>query len=482
MMNHSQSFERAHVEPKWLFPLLDAVLVFIAFWLAFILRYELQIIRPIFDPGQRNFIAYVPFAIIYAFLLYLTYQGNGLYRNIRGRAWMEEVSIITNGVTNATVVLLALFFILQPLVTSRLMLIYVAGLTVILLSLSRLIRLWVLSYLRGKGIGIQRVLIIGMDEVGQSVLRTMLAREELGYRPVGFLDDDDQRSRHSIGRVKGLGKIDNLEAVIRAHRIDLVVSTLRWNDHNRILQIVQVAQQMNVEIRVVPDVFQLNLRQVQVENLNGIPLLGVGGNRDFVGTNRFIKRALDIGLIVLASPIILPLFVLVAVAIKIEGKGPIFYKQRRVGENGRLFDMIKFRSMIPNADKLHAEIVKQAGEDPRHPKIKDDPRITRLGRLIRRLSLDELPNIVNVLRGQMSLVGPRPPTPEEVALYENWHMQRLKIIPGITGLWQISGRSDVPFEEMCLLDIYYIENWSLKLDLQILLMTLPRVLLRRGAY
>lgn len=482
MTNHLQGAERPHIEPKWLFPLLDAMLVFVAFWLAFVLRYELQIIRPVFDPGQRNFLAYVPFAIIYTLLLYLTYQGNGLYRNIRGRAWMEEVSIITNGVTNATVILLALFFILQPLVTSRLMLIYVAALTVILLSLARLIRLWVLSYLRGKGIGVQRVLIIGMEEVGQAVLRTMLAREELGYRPIGFLDDDEERSRNGIGRVKGLGVPHNLEAVVLAHRIELIVITLRWDDHSRILHLVQTAQRLGVEIRVVPDVFQLNLRQVQVENLNGIPLLGVGGNRDFVGTNRFIKRALDISLIIFASPILLPLFLLVALAIKIENNGPVFYRQRRVGENGQLFDMLKFRSMVPDADKIHAEIVKQAGEDPRHPKIKDDPRITRVGRLIRRLSLDELPNIINVLRGQMSLVGPRPPTPDEVALYENWHMQRLKIIPGITGLWQISGRSDVPFEEMCLLDIYYIENWSLKLDLQILLMTLPRVLLRRGAY
>jgi lipopolysaccharide/colanic/teichoic acid biosynthesis glycosyltransferase len=173
---------------------------------------------------------------------------------------------------------------------------------------------------------------------------------------------------------------------------------------------------------------------------------------------------------------------LVALAIRLEGKGEIFYKARRVGENGREFDMVKFRSMIPGADALHEDLVKQYNDDPRHPKFKDDPRITPVGKFIRRTSLDELPNLINVLTGQMSLVGPRPPTPDEVKLYEPWHLQRLTVKPGMTGLWQVSGRSEIPFDEMCLLDIYYIENWSIGMDAQIMLMTIPRVLLRQGAY
>jgi len=167
----------------------------------------------------------------------------------------------------------------------------------------------------------------------------------------------------------------------------------------------------------------------------------------------------------------------------------VIYSQERIGLNGKPFQMFKFRSMIPEADKLREQLVRESGEDPRHPKLKDDPRITRVGRLIPRVgrlirmtSMDELPNLWNILRGQMSLVGPRPPTPDEVALYEPWHMQRLQTLPGLTGLWQVNGRSDVPFDEMCLLDIYYIENWSVRLDAQILMMTVPRVLLRHGAY
>jgi lipopolysaccharide/colanic/teichoic acid biosynthesis glycosyltransferase len=144
--------------------------------------------------------------------------------------------------------------------------------------------------------------------------------------------------------------------------------------------------------------------------------------------------------------------------------------------------MIKFRSMIENADAMRSQLVQTLELDPRHPKIKDDPRITRVGRFIRRTSIDELPNLINVLTGQMSLVGPRPPTPDEVALYAPWHRQRLQVKPGMTGLWQVNGRSEVPFDEMCLLDIYYIENWSMGLDAQILMMTIPRVLMRSGAY
>lgn len=187
-------------------------------------------------------------------------------------------------------------------------------------------------------------------------------------------------------------------------------------------------------------------------------------------------------MIVITAPVWGPLFLLTALAIRLEGPGPVFYSQERVGKDGQIFRVWKFRSMIPNADHLKAQLVTQQGLDPRHPKVKNDPRITRVGSVIRRLSLDELPQIINILNGEMSLVGPRPPTPDEVALYEPWHRQRLAITGGLTGLWQVSGRSDVPFEEMVLLDLYYIENWSLLLDLQILLRTIPHVLFAEGAY
>jgi len=171
-----------------------------------------------------------------------------------------------------------------------------------------------------------------------------------------------------------------------------------------------------------------------------------------------------------------------ALIIKLDSPGPIFYTSPRVGREGRVFNMYKFRSMVTDADEQKESLRELNEADGPLFKIKNDPRQTRTGRLIRRLSLDELPQVFNVLLGQMSLVGPRPPLPEEVALYKPWHHQRLAVVGGMTGLWQVSGRSDLSFDELCLLDIYYIENWTLGSDVRILLQTIPHLLSRKGAY
>lgn len=470
------------VEPWWVMPLLDLVLALLAFGIAYFMRYELQIIRPILEENNAPFDSYFPYAIFFALWLYINYRSNGLYKIVRGRPWLQEVYTIINGVANATLIIMAISFFVQPKVFSRLLIVYVAAVTVVLLSMARVVQRVIRANLRKKGVGLQRVLLVGIGDVGQGVLRTLLARKEFGYYPIGFLDDDPDRGHVDLGRLKGLGTLDDLEKTITEQRVQLVIITLDWAQHERIVELARTVRNAGADVRVVPDVFQLNLKQVQVENLDGIPLFGIQGRVVFSSTNRMLKRIMDITLILLASPILLAVFGLIALAIRLEGRGQIFYGQKRVGENGQEFLMWKFRSMIPDAERLREQLVQSHQLDPRHPKIPDDPRITRVGRFIRRTSLDELPNLMNVLRGHMSLVGPRPPTPDEVELYEPWHMQRLQIMPGMTGLWQINGRSDVPFEEMCLLDIYYIENWSIKLDIQILMMTIPRVVFRQGAY
>lgn len=484
-MNANQALsERPTIEPRWLFPLIDIIAAFALFGLAYLLRYELQLIRPVLDPGRhpRAFDPYIPFAAVYAILIWLNYQRNGLYRNIVGRAWMEEVYLIGSSVTVSIVIVLAMFFILQPWVTSRLMLIYVAALTFSFGALSRLIRRWALAWLRQRGIGIRRALIVGMGDVGQAVLGIMLARPELGYKPVGFLDDQPDKGNVSLGRVTALGDTSRLLSVIRSQAVDTVILTFRWKHYDRIQQLADICRATGTDLRIVPDVMQLNMRQVQVENLDGIPLLGFGAHDPFSNADRLLKRAVDVALTLLGFPLWALICLLVILALKLEGEGPILFRQARVGKGGHKFEMLKFRSMIPDAERMYAELLEASGEDPRHPKFVDDPRITGLGKFLRRTSLDELPNLVNVLRGQMSLVGPRPPTPDEVELYEAWQMRRLQTTPGMTGLWQVSGRSHIPFDEMCLMDIYYIENWSITLDVRILMMTIPRVVFRSGAY
>ena len=469
-------------EPQWLMPLIDILLVFAAFGLAYVIRYDLQILRPVDEAFRAPFHPYIPYAVVFIAWIYLNYRGSGLYRPIRGRTWLDEVSAIVNGVTSATIVMLAISFALQPLVFSRLLMIYVAAITILLLATARIVQRVIHARLRERGIGIQRVLVVGAGDVGRSVLRTMIARKDQGYVPIGYLDRDPDQARVDLGRVKGLGRHRQSGRSPARSGCGSVVITLPWAMHDQIVHLIQVCKRAQVEVSVIPDVFQLNLRQVLVENLDGIPVLRVNGYVPFKATNRLFKRALDIAIIVLASPVLLLIGAIVAIAIRIESEGPIFYNAPRVGENGSHFNMIKFRSMILDADKLRDHLINTQELDPRHPKIKNDPRVTRVGRFIRTTSLDELPNLVNVLMGHMSIVGPRPPTPEEVNLYEPWHMQRLQVKPGLTGLWQVSGRSEIPFDEMCLLDIYYIENWSMQLDAQILLMTVPRVLMRQGAY
>ncbi|MCA9913394.1 MAG: hypothetical protein KC496_08585, partial [Anaerolineae bacterium] len=275
--------EHPPIEPRWLMPLLDVGLIFLAWVIGYILRYDWQVFRPVFDPSRAGFAPYLPYAALYTAMLLFIYHNSNLYRMRRGRSLFNEGTIIANGVTNATVILLAFYFLLQPLVTSRLMLVYVAAFTFLLLTLSRFIRRIILAYLRTKGIGVQRVLIAGMGEVGQAVLRTLVSRSELGYKVVGYLDDDPQRGEIDLGRVSGLGKLGNLTRVVRAHGIDVLIITLRWTQYDEILALARTAKRLGVEIRVVPDIFQLNLRQVNVENLDGIPLLGINVDSSLTG-------------------------------------------------------------------------------------------------------------------------------------------------------------------------------------------------------
>jgi exopolysaccharide biosynthesis polyprenyl glycosylphosphotransferase len=463
-------------------PLFDFGLVLISFRLAYSLRYDLQLGRPVDEIFLSPFENFLPWAVLFAGWLILTSPVAVLYREQRGRSWFEEVIGIMNGATNAAVIILAVSYLLDTHSFSRLMIIEATVISVLLLAVERIIFRILRRILRQRGIGVERVLIIGAGEVGRAVLSSMIARPNLGFAPIGYLDDNPDKGQVDMGRVRGLGDTTQLGALLRQGVTDLVVITLPWSARQRIMELVEECRQQGVITRIVPDLFQLNLSQVGIENLDGIPLLGIRADIRMDRTKNVIKRGVDLILVILAAPFILLLGAIVAVAIKLDSPGPIFYRHHRVGENGQQFWMFKFRSMYVDADKRHADLIRRTNVDPRRPKWENDPRITRVGKWIRRSSIDELPNIINVIRGEMSIVGPRPPTPDEVALYEPWQRQRLNTRPGMTGLWQVSGRSKVPFEEQCLLDIYYIENWSINLDIQILLRTMPSVLLGNGAY
>lgn len=460
----------------------DSVLIWLSFFVSYYLRYTLQLFQPVDEANSAPFEPYVFYTFIFMFWMLIANQSSGLYSEQRGRTWASELIKLGNAATNAGLIIMALSFLLRPLVFSRLLIIQAVVLTILFLGLWRLILRHYKRQLQKRGIGVDHVLIIGADELGLSLLRTIVSRPDLGYRAVGFLDDDPERGSTSLGRVEALGSPDKIGQVLDRHTIDEVIITLPWEQHDRIVRIINECQAHGIEVRTVPDLFQLNLSQMQMESLGGIPLLGLHKEVEFNRVNHIIKRTFDLALVIVSLPVSLPLIALIAIAIRLDSPGAPFFGQERVGMNGKIFNIIKFRTMVQNAEEMWEDLMRATGEDLRRPKLVDDPRITRIGKILRRTSLDELPNIFNVLRGDMSLIGPRPPLVREVELYAPWQYQRLKVRPGITGLWQVSGRSEVPFDEMCLMDIYYIENWSLTLDVQILLQTAPRVVFRSGAY
>lgn len=458
---------------------LDALLANLGFALAYYSRYQLQLFRAVGESNYAPYTAYVSFQIWYTALMLFFLYVDGVYRERRETSWLTELYRITNATTTVTVILIAATFLLQPLVYSRLLFVEAAALTIALLSGARLARRIAQSQLRQRGLGVERVLIVGAGEMGRAVMRTFAARPDLGYRVVGFVDDNPAKG--DLGRFRALGRLDDVRYIIKAERVDELIITLSWANHKQIMQLVRAAEKLGVRARVVPDFFQLSINRLDFSDIDGIPLLGIK-EASIPRAGRWVKRGLDLLLAGLSLIVGAPLMGLIALLIRLETPGPIFFRQERVGEHGRPFLIYKFRSMRRGAEEEKEQLEALNEADGPLFKIKNDPRITRVGRWLRRSSLDELPNLFNVLRGEMSLVGPRPALPAEVAQYEPWHRQRLEVSPGMTGLWQISGRSHLSFEEGCLLDIYYIENWSLGMDVTILLRTLPHVLLREGAY
>lgn len=464
--------------PWWVMPL-DILMIILGMVIAYELRYRLQwFVEVVYE---APLIAYLPFGILFVGLIPGILWLEGAYRRWRGRGWLDHVYRIINSVTTTLVLILAYAFISRPLVYSRLLLLEAGIGIIILMSLDRIAVLLIQQNRFRRGIGVRRVIIVGAGEVGRRVIRTIVAQPQLGYHIIGYVDDNPAKGEKEIGRIKGLGPVDSLGEHIDTDVVDEVLITLPWTFHRRILNILRECERHHVSARIVPDIFQLSLSQVEVSDLGGVPLISV---RDiaFSRVALIFKRAFDTSGAVLGLIVGAPVLAMIAIAIKLDSPGPVFFRQTRVGKNHRQFRIIKFRSMRIGAEQEQKRLQELNEADGPLFKIRDDPRLTRVGAFLRRTSLDELPQLLNVLRGEMSLVGPRPPVPAEVASYQPWHMQRLTVPGGMTGLWQVSGRSELTFDEMVLLDIFYIEHWSPWLDLQILLRTIPKVLLATGAY
>jgi exopolysaccharide biosynthesis polyprenyl glycosylphosphotransferase len=327
----------------------------------------------------------------------------------------------------------------------------------------------------------QRTLILGSGLVAGQVVEKIRLNPQFGLIPVGIVDNDV----HDIGTpdLPLLGRFADLDTIIAAQDIDRVIIAFSRVSHEDLLEAIRASRDAGVAVDVVPRLFEFLDGVRSLDQIGGLPLLSIGVPV-LASTSVAAKRVLDVvgsaALLAIFSPILIG----TAIAIKVESKGPIFFRQPRAGRGNKSFKLIKFRSMYVDAEQRKKELSKlNEANDGVMFKIREDPRVTRVGKFIRRFSIDELPQLINVFKGEMSLVGPRPLIfPETAALEKHWHLRRLELRPGITGPWQVYGRSQSPFQEMVRFDYQYVAGWSLARDIEILLATLPAVMSGRGAY
>lgn len=465
----------------------DAVLVAGGFALAYWLRYSLHLGGTVSPIAQQPFSYFHGKILLLVVLTVTLFQFRGLYRLPRWTTFLDEASSIANAATTA-MALVILYSFLQRFYPSRLVFVYAWVLVIGLLLLKRLLvrqfrqRLWL------RGIGVDRVLVVGAGRAGQRLMQSLIGQPQLGYQVIGFIDDHAPDAPLAVAtdrrvvRPRYLGGSRDIRQLVSRHAIDEVIIALPPTEHEQMLWIMEECRAEDTAFKLVPDLFEMAIDRVNIHEVGGLPLIGLKTAR-IAGWNYWLKRSMDILIAGAVLTVLSPLALLVAIAIRLDSEGPVLFRQERVGRGGRRFTCYKFRTMVRDAQHQQQEIIQQGGGvDERLVKLRDDPRRTRVGKWLRLTSIDELPQFLNVLKGDMSVVGPRPQVPEEVAQYDDWHYDRLEVTPGLTGLWQVSGRSNLTFDEMVRLDLYYAEHWSPWLDIKIMLRTIPAILTARGAY
>jgi len=365
------------------------------------------------------------------------------------------------------------------------------------LNLHKLLTFWVLaivlvvagrvvarSLCRRRVAYIQNAIIVGAGDIGQRIAQKFIQHPEYGVNVVGFIDDTPKEQLEGLEELAILGPPSSLTEIIRALDVDRVIVAFSNASHEETVDVVRSLSDFYLQVDIVPRLFDVVSPNTTIHSVEGIPLIGLPPFH-LSSSSRLLKRATDVcvsaALLLLAAPVL----AFIAVRIKLDSRGPVLFRQARIGEGDRTFTILKFRTMSEDAEEHKKEVAHlnrhaRLGRDARMFKIPDDPRVTRFGRTLRRYALDELPQLLNVLRGEMSLVGPRPLVHDEDRYVLGWGRRRLKLKPGMTGLWQVLGRSAISFDEMVRLDYRYVTTWSLWNDFRLLGRTIPLVLSGRG--
>lgn len=431
--------------------------------------------------GELHEYSWVLLVILPVWIFLITYSG--LYSSMRTKpvSWIAARMIKVHAMGGITVT--SCIYLLAPREFSRPLVASFIILSLLLLILVKAGVKLVLNHFRRKGYNVRHILIVGSPGVRLSAFVDLVRHHaDWGLIISGIVRVGDHADGECRSTYPELGPIEELIGICKNNLIDEVVFSLPRENLHLVDDYLFALQEMGVTVRMVIDLYDAPTSRIELAVFHeDVPMLTFY-SKAFDSWQLFLKRCLDIVGAVTGLVITALLFPVIAVAIRLESKGPLFFGQERVGENGRIFKCWKFRSMYADAEERKQALMAQNEMQGAMFKMKNDPRVTRVGKFIRKTSIDELPQFWNVLCGEMSLVGTRPPTPDEVAAYENWHRKRICIKPGITGLWQVSGRNQVQdFDDVVRLDIRYIEEWSLWLDIRILMKTIAVVFAGRGA-
>jgi len=396
-----------------------------------------------------------------------------------------EYTRVVRALSLGVVVFIVATFALRLPGLSRAWTLMAWGFAIVLVVIGRSLVRMALVAARRHGRLLRPTLVAGFNRESADIVRALRANRSSGMVPLGCLASEHAdypiHDYCSDLDMPCLGDVNDIAAVLDRNAIDTVVISSTAYDHVVLARLIDALRDRNVDIQMSSGLLDVITSRVQIREVSGIPLITLKAVT-FSPGKRFVKRSFDLVIGGIGVIVGMPLWLVIALAIKLDSRGPVLYRQTRVGRHGREFEMYKFRSMSDGADALLGELGEHNEATGPLFKMHNDPRVTRVGRFLRKYSLDEFPQLLNVMRGEMSLVGPRPPLPHEVHTYSEYHLRRLEVLPGMTGLWQVSGRSTLTFDDMVRLDLLYIENWSVGYDLALLARTVPAVLLPKGAY
>jgi exopolysaccharide biosynthesis polyprenyl glycosylphosphotransferase len=459
----------------------DLLLTGLAFRAAYDVRFNLGL--PVFRLNVvPRFSLYQTFGISLAIVWTIIFAVNGLYqrRNLLGGT--HEYAQLFRATSTGMLLVVLVGFLEPELIFARGWLLLAWIFTFLATASGRFVIRRIVYYLRTKGYFLSPTLVIGINDETRSLVRQLTSWRTSGLDVLGCIDDRVPAGTRVEGTLFALGGMDAVDYLTDKYGVEemiLATSALTRQQIVDIFSLYGLRQEMN--LRLSSGLFEIITTGLEVREMAYAPLVSIHKVR-MTGVDRVMKLLLDYALSIPGLIAISPLLLAIAVAIKLDSPGPVIHRRRVMGLNGREFRAYKFRTMHTNGDEILAGHPELQEELARNHKLKDDPRVTRVGKLLRKASLDELPQLLNVIKREMSLVGPRMITPEEMEMYQQWGLNLLTVDPGITGLWQVSGRSEISYRERVELDMHYIRNWTIWLDLQVLIQTIPAVLKGRGAY